>query len=220
MRGHWPSFTLYILTVLLTLALVFFVFLPLLRRDRGPLPQFGLWILYFCCLGFAFIFVEISLMQRFALLLGHPARSLALVLASLLVFAGLGSYCKERLGLNLAVALALLVVALLAAAFVYPHIEIKMLGLPLWLRGMFTIMLVFPAAFFMGMPFPAGIKSVQRLGSDAVPWMLAINGGATVLGSVVAIACAIAFNFTTVLVLAAIGYALALVLHRALRQAA
>ncbi|MCX5770395.1 MAG: hypothetical protein NTZ09_09010, partial [Candidatus Hydrogenedentes bacterium] len=218
MRGHWPSFTLYILTVLLTLALVFFVFLPLLRRGRAPLPQFGLWILYFCCLGFAFIFVEISLMQRFALLLGHPARSLALVLASLLIFAGLGSYSKERFGLNLTVALALLVAAILAAAFVYPRIETRMLGLSLELRGLITVILVFPAAFFMGMPFPAGIKIVQRLGSDAVPWMLGVNGGATVLGSILAISCAIAFNFTTVLVMAAAGYALALLLHALLKK--
>jgi len=217
-RGHWPSFTLYILTALLAVALAVFVFLPLLRKQRGPLPHFGLWIVYFCCLGFAFIFVEISLMQRFALLLGHPARSLALVLASLLIFAGLGSYCKERFRIRLQTALLLLVFAILAAAFVYPHIEIAMLGLPLWLRGALSVLLVLPLALFMGMPFPAGIKSVQKLGSDSVPWMLGVNGGATVLGSVLAIICAITFNFTTVLVLAAAGYALALVLYRALGQ--
>lgn len=218
-RGHWPSFTLYILTGLLTVALLVFVFLPLLRQTRGSLPQFGQWLAYFCCLGFAFIFVEISMMQRFALLLGHPARSLALVLAALLVFAGAGSYCKEKLRIRIDVALGLLLLCLLAAALVYPKIALLSLGLPLWARGALTVLLVLPPAFFMGMPFPAGIKRVSHQASDAVPWMLGVNGGATVLGSILAVICAMAFNFTTVLILATCGYAVALVLSRTLKIA-
>jgi len=218
-RGHWPSFTLYLLTGLLTLALLVFVFLPLLRHTRGGLPQFGQWLAYFCCLGFAFIFVEISMMQRFALLLGHPARSLALVLAALLVFAGAGSYCNEKLRIRVDMALVLLLVCLLAAAFIYPEITFVSLGLPLWARGTLTVLLVLPPAFLMGMPFPAGIKKVSHEASDAVPWMLGVNGGATVLGSILAVMCAISFNFTTVIILATCGYAVAVVLSRTLKVA-
>src|SRR5262249_39373407 len=83
-RGHWASLTLYALLVLATVAVALFIFLPLVRSGRGSLPRFPLWLLYFACLGGAFIFVEIALMQRFALLLGHPSRSLALLLPPLL----------------------------------------------------------------------------------------------------------------------------------------
>ena len=72
------------------------------------------------------------------------------------------------------------------------------------------LFLVAPMAFLMGMPFPTGIQQVSRRDRDAVPWMFGVNGGATVLGSILAVACAIHTNFTTVLVLAACGYGLAL----------
>jgi len=209
-RGHWPSFTLSVLLLLLSVALAVFVFLPLRRRGRGDLPNFGLWLLYFCCLGVSFIFVEISLMQRFALLLGHPARSLALVLAALLFFAGLGSYAKERFRAPLGLALAVLCGVLLAVAFAYPHVVNLLLGFPLWVRGIATLALVAPAALFMGMPFPTGIRLVSDRSRDAVPWMWGVNGGATVFGSILAIACAIRIGFTGVLCLASCGYAIAL----------
>ena len=59
----------------------------------------------FACLGGAFIFVEIALMQRFALLLGHPSRSLALVLATSLFSAGVGGYASGRWSPSLPVGL-------------------------------------------------------------------------------------------------------------------
>jgi hypothetical protein len=65
----------------------------------------------------------------------------------------------------------------------------------------------------MGMPFPSGIRAVAAQARDAVPWMWGVNGGATVLGSIAAIALAIRFGFTVVLLLAALGYAVALVAH-------
>jgi spermidine synthase len=211
-RGHWASFTLFTLLALLGLAVVVFMFLPLLSRTRVRIPLFGSWLLYFSCLGVSFIFVEIALMQRFALLLGHPSRSLALVLASLLLFAGIGSQLGLVLRINLKAALLLVIVTILAAGFAYPHIVKAVLGWPLWMRGGVTVALVAPLGFFMGMAFPAGIRRVSAHGSASVPWMYAINSGTTVLGSVLAIVIAIWVNFTMVFVLAAAGYLLALLL--------
>lgn len=212
-RGHWPSFTLSTLLTLMSAALAVFIFLPLIRRGRGDMPQFGLWLVYFCCLGVSFIFVEISLMQRFALLLGHPARSLALVLACLLIFAGIGSHLKERLAVSLGASLGFLMAAILVAAFLYPVFIERLLGFPLWIRSISTVILVAPVALCMGMPFPYGIRRVSDQARDAVPWMWGVNGGATVVGSILAIICAIRFNFTTVLVFAALGYGIALAVY-------
>src|SRR5262245_9560659 len=209
-RGHWASLTLYVLLVLAGIAVALFMFLPLLRSGRGALPMFPVWLLYFACLGGAFIFVEIALMQRFALLLGHPSRSLALVLAALLFSAGVGSYASASPRLSLRMALGLLSVALLGVAFVYPVIISHALGQPLWIRGALTVLLVVPLGFLMGMPFPTGIRIVSTHGKDSVPWMWAVNGGMSVLGSVLAIIVAILASFTAVLVAAAIGYAVAL----------
>ncbi|HRI88346.1 MAG TPA: hypothetical protein PK869_08775, partial [Candidatus Hydrogenedentes bacterium] len=184
LRGGRASLTLFTLLGLLTVVVVLFMVLPLLKRGRARIPRFKSWLAYFLCLGISFIFVEIALMQRFSLLLGHPARSLALVLATLLLFAGIGSQARAMLRLPLAVGLAGGIVSILVAAFVYPYIVPLVLGWELWQRGLVTAVLVAPLGFFMGMPFPEGIRLVATHARDAVPWMWGVNGGATVLGSV------------------------------------
>lgn len=151
-------------------------------------------------------------MQRFALLLGHPSRSIALVLGSLLFFAGVGSHLRRVLNIHLPLGLGAVVTLVLGAAFLYPAIATAVLGWPLWARGVVTVALVAPLGFFMGMPFPTGLRLVSEHGKDAVPWMWGVNGGMTVLGSVLAIILAVWLNFTAVLVFAAAGYLVALVL--------
>jgi hypothetical protein len=66
----------------------------------------------------------------------------------------------------------------------------------------------------MGMPFPTGLRAVSDGSRQAVPWAWGVNGGASVLGSILAILCAINTSFTAVLVLAAVAYAMALLLYR------
>jgi len=216
-RGYWGSATLMVLLVVMLTAVIVFMFVPLLGRQRGSLPRFPAWLAYFALLGLSFIFVEIALMQRFALLLGHPSRSVALVLAALLFFAGVGSYSRERFGVRLTPALGVLVLLLVLTAFLYPKLTVLALGFPLWLRGLVTVILVAVPAVLMGMPFPWGIRAVSGCSKESVPWMLGVNGGCTVLGSILAIICAMNANFTTVLVLAALGYLCAMVLARRLQ---
>jgi len=217
-RGHWPSFTLYLLLLLTMVAVALFMGLPLLKRGRSTVPRFGFWLAYFSCLGISFIFVEIALMQRFALLLGHPSRSIALVLAALLLSAGLGSHSRKALNISLKLALGIVVAVVLCAAFIYPKITMSALGLPLWGRALVTVALVIPLGFFMGMPFPTGIQMVSEHDRNAVPWMWGVNGGTTVLGSILAIILAIWMNFTFVLLSAALGYMLALLVFGRVRH--
>lgn len=212
-RGHWPSFTLFSLFGLTFVTVLVFMFVPLARRGRVDIPAFRWWLMYFTCLGVSFIFVEIALMQRFALLLGHPSRSLALVLSSLLIFAGIGSQVQGMLRLNLKVSLTMLVGLILAAAFLYPPIISAALGWSFAARAIVTLILVAPLGMLMGIPFPSGIHAVSKYGREAVPWMWGVNGGTTVLGSVLAIILAIWGSFTLVFLMAAGGYLLALVAH-------
>lgn len=67
----------------LSLALILW---PLWRFRKGNISTFGTrrFIIYFAALGIGFIFVEIGLMQRFILFLGHPTFALSVVLFALL----------------------------------------------------------------------------------------------------------------------------------------
>jgi spermidine synthase len=210
-RGNWASFTLYFLFGFSCLAVGIFILLPLLSRGRPTIPHFPSWVGYFTCLGIAFIFIEIALMQRFALLLGHPSRSLAVVLASLLLFAGIGSQLKGVIKVRLDYCLLLLVGLLLICAFAYPSIIQSLLPYSLFIRAAAAILLIAPLGILMGMPFPSGIQKVSENGSEAVPWMWGINGGITVVGSILAIIIAIWFNFTTVILIGALAYGIALI---------
>ena len=189
-------------------------------KKRPPLMEAGkekpfdkLWLVYFACLGAAFIAIEIAMMQRFALLLGHPSRSLALVLGTLLFATGAGSFLAGRWKLHPRIFFSVIFLLALTVAHVYPSLTNLFLPLPLGIRSILCIILVFPIGFFMGMPFPTGLKEVSEENEDAVPWMWGINGGTTVLGSILAIILAMETNFTLVLTLSGIGYAIALGAH-------
>src|SRR5262249_46023298 len=51
---------------------------------------------YFAAIGFAYIFVEIGQLQSLTLFLGHPTFSLGVVLPTLLISSGLGSWLTGR----------------------------------------------------------------------------------------------------------------------------
>src|SRR6185295_8986257 len=100
-------------------------------------------LLYFACLGYGFLMIEIPLLQRFVLLLGYPVYALAVVLFSLLLFSGLGSLLTTRFvgdprRLLLAVLPAIVVLGLVLIKAV-PILVGFMLGTPISLRILFTM---------------------------------------------------------------------------------
>ncbi len=63
------------------------IFIPFARPVRF---RWG-YILYFACLGFGYMLIEIPLIQKFILFLGQPLYAIAVILSSLLIFSGIGS---------------------------------------------------------------------------------------------------------------------------------
>ena len=96
--GHvWQPFGgvgYFVLLGLLALALVasgVLVVLPLAARQRAELQAgrlLGAGLVYMTLLGLGYLCVELPLLQRFILFLGHPAYALATVLFALLLFSG------------------------------------------------------------------------------------------------------------------------------------
>ncbi len=125
-------------------------------RNTFPLRH----LLYFGFLGFAFLLVEIPLLQRFILYLGNPAYAFTAVLFSLLFFSGLGSRLSDRLPLR--PSLAILVILILAAPLLLPRLFAWTLGLPLTARLGLTFIVLSPFGFLMGIPFPAGIRLMKE----------------------------------------------------------
>ncbi|WP_407939105.1 spermidine synthase [Methylobacter luteus] len=138
-------------------------------------------VVYFVCLGLAFFFVEIAFIQKFILILHHPIYAVTAVLCTFLVSAGGGSLFSKRLCGNRAKSMVRWPVAGIAlfSAFYILGFE-SLTGFLLELSGssrlVFSILLIAPLGFFMGMPFPMAMDSLGQTAPTLIPWAWGING--------------------------------------------
>jgi len=181
-----------------------------LPRQRGVLR----FLLYFLCIGAGYILIEVALIQKFVLFLGHPTYALTVVIFSLLVSSGLGSYFSRRIlgGDDGRLCRALILIAVLVAllAAVVTPLLAAGVGLPLPLKFAITALLIAPAGFMMGMPFPTGLKRLEEWHKPSVRWAWSLNAAASVLGSVGALVCAIYMGLVETLLAGGVLYLLAL----------
>ncbi len=169
-------------------------------------------VVLFSMLGVGFMLVEISAIQRFVLFLGQPVLSLAVLLFSLLVGAGLGSmysarFAARKISRIIAIISVSVFALLITYAFSLSFILEQLLGLALVIRLLATIALLTPLGFLMGFLFPSGIRLLKEMGMEEyIPWMWGINGVASVLGSAATIVVAINLGFTEALLIGAACY--------------
>ena len=197
------------------------ILLPLSRIQRswprGTGTRMGS---YFFLLGLAFLFVEIAFIQKFILFLSHPLYSVGVVLSGFLVFAGFGSAYSgqlaqkaERNGRSpVAIAVAGIAIITLLYLVLLPILFQQLSGLADGIKIVLSVLLIAPLAFCMGMPFPIGLNRVADNAPDFIPWAWGINGFASVMSASLATLLAIAFGFTTVVLLALGLYATAAVI--------
>ena len=172
-----------------------------LRSVKGGIRD----LCYFIAIGLGFILIEIALMQKFVLYLGHPIYALAVVLVCLLVSAGAGALFTKRLdeksagphrrrlfiGILTCIALQLLLL---------PVVFRSTLASPLFIRIAISLLALAPLGFMLGQPFPIGLKHLDERSHSVIPWAWGLNGAASVLGSVAAICIAMAYGYNAVVV--------------------
>jgi spermidine synthase len=186
---------LYLLIGIVVLLAVLFFIVPLLvlaRRQRRRVPPLtaGVLLLYFACLGYGFMMIEIPLLQRFVLLLGYPVYALAVVLFGLLLFSGTGSLISARFTRH-APALFAVLAGIVALAGVYvvvlPPLIAAAVGYSIGIRIAITVALLAPLGLLLGMAYPLGITLLRRFDDGLVPWAWGLNGALSVVASVLAI---------------------------------
>ena len=195
-------------------AVIAFLILPLALHDRAQprvaLPHSRLW--YFIAIGLGFIFVEIALIQRFVLFLGHPTYALTVVVFLMLLASGAGSLVSRRwIADSQRVWMPLLAIAggVLLYVVLLPMILSNLVGQAFVLKLLVSAVLIAPLGFLMGMPFPTGLRALAEANDLRAEWAWALNGGATVLGSVSAMIIAIHFGLNMTLACGAVAYILA-----------
>jgi len=195
---------LWVMTALT--AVLFFVPFAFRRRVKAT-PDLWYGSAYFLCIGLAFMLVEVPWMQRFVLYLGHPSYASTVVLTCLLLGAGLGSSVAARVAQSTAKRYGLLVPALLLVLnMTLVGLFHATLGLPLSVRVMISACVLLPSGFLMGFAFPLGMASYAE---EHKPWLWAINGAASVLASVFALALSIEIGFVLATTLGIVFYVMA-----------
>jgi len=218
--------TLVALLGITTLLVIGIIFLPLLVSGlpRMSAGTFAWSLAYFSLIGGGFMLIQIPLLQRFSVLLGHPVYSFSVILFTMILFAGVGSLLSDRLTLDgrpwpvvIPVAIAALVVVEMLV--LQPLIDAT-LGLSFALRALAVVGVVAPVATLLGFCFPIGMRLVGEISQEATAWMWGVNGACGVLASILAVVISVSFGISTNLLLAALLYlSLALPARALSRQA-
>ncbi|HWB85137.1 MAG TPA: hypothetical protein VG675_13415 [Bryobacteraceae bacterium] len=177
-----------------------------LPRQRGVLG----FLLFFLFIGAGYILIEVGLIQKFILFLGHPTYALTVVIFSMLVSSGLGSYFSRRvLGKyegRLMKALGCVALAAVVLALIVSWMLAELVWLPLALKVVITVLLIAPLGFLMGMPFPTGLQRLEEWHAPSVRWAWSLNAASSVLGSVGALVCAIYLGLVQTLIIGGVFY--------------
>jgi hypothetical protein len=165
-----------------------------LTTDRRVLAGSASLFVFFAGIGFGFMLVEISQMQRLIVFLGHPTYGLSVVLFAMLASSGLGSLATGRFhgrGARAATPLVALLVILAVFGTATPMVIRAFAAATTPTRIAVAIALLFPIGFLMGMAFPLGMRAATGRAPALTPWLWGINGATSVCASVVALAIAL-----------------------------
>jgi SAM-dependent methyltransferase len=210
---------------LISILAIAFILLPLRRVNVGATVR-GLrwrWFAWFGALGVGFMFIEIALMQKLTLFLGHPAHAISVVLTGMLAFSGIGAMLSGRIRHVSARTFSSVVLSILVLGFAamlgLEQVLAQLLDLPFAVRVATALGIIAPFALLLGMPFPLGLRMLERTAPALVPWGWAVNGFLSVLSSMLATLIAMQTGFSLLLGLAALLYGLALCCVRGLLPA-
>ncbi|UCB48586.1 MAG: SAM-dependent methyltransferase [Deltaproteobacteria bacterium] len=206
------------------------ILLPLfyLRRVQGRASQksallsamdiFGT-LSYFACIGLAFMFLEMALLPKFTLLLSHPVYSAAVVLSTLLVFAGCGSLSVRRFQSMgpwfLWIAAGAISLWVFLHGIAGDQLFHMAMGWSFGARVVLSVLLLSWISFFLGWPFPTGLGVMARQFPNLVPWAWGINGCASVIGAVLGKCLAVSIGFRWLMFSACVLYFLAIIIFYA-----
>ncbi len=187
--------TLAVLFAVSALLVAGVILVPLLASGmpRMDAQSFALSLWYFAAIGLGYMLVQIPSMQRFSVYLGHPVYAVVVILFSMILATGIGSWFSDRMSVDSSPRLVRVLPLAMGAAIlaftsvIQPLIEAT-IGFGLLARALVVVALVAPVAFLLGFGFPLGLRLVRRISPAALPWMWGVNGACGVFAAVLSVA--------------------------------
>jgi hypothetical protein len=190
-------------------ALLIVVPLFSIKRLKRP-PATLLYVsAYFSAIGAGFIFLEIALIQKLLPVLGDPVYSVSIVLFTILLSTGAGSYLSGRMKLfkgRPAWGVLIVVPVIIFYLLIFDSIFGAIAGLSITPKYVFTFAVLFPLGVTMGIPFPTGISILGGKMADIIPWAWCVNGTLSVVSSALVMIVAVSLGFSMAFIISAVFY--------------
>jgi hypothetical protein len=199
---------------------------PLLFTSRIPASWSNLnQLIFFGLLGFGFMFVEIGILYKLRVIVGHPGHTIAVVLSSLVLFSGLGSKFSKRLfesgWLSFRKTALILFGVLALTLFFIETGQTWLCSLPKAFKFVSVFIIPGPAAFLMGQLFPRGLGALlAKKQSQLVAWAWAINATTSTIAAGLGILLAQVIGFRLVVALGMVCYLLVAAIPHSVRTLA
>jgi hypothetical protein len=159
-----------------------------------------------------FMLIEIGLLQRLSIFLGHPVYSLSVLLSTLILTTGIGSFLSEKWALKSSGRLIAWGVATgayaLALIFLFGPVFEALSAAELGTRVLTCIGVIAPSGLLLGFGFPTGMRLVSAIDAKPTPWFWGINGAAGVLASILGVTISLALGIGATLAIGALCYLL------------
>lgn len=178
----------------------------LFARRRGAIGV----ILYYAGLGLGYMLIEIFLIQRLGVFLSNPTYSASIVITVMLICSALGNLASGLLKrfrlVVVAAACVLIAGGLCFYIFGLDGFLDRFHAAGLAVRIFASALIIAPVAFFMGVPYPNGLDSLQENRPHLLPWAWGMNGGLSVAGSALARILAVSSGFPVLLTVGILVY--------------
>lgn len=204
---------MYLTFIQISILAVILIIIPLFKlgfKSGGKLKT----LLYFSGLGIGYMLIEIILIQRFTLYFGNVIYAAALVVCLMLVSSGFGSLVSQKITPKpyriFLIASIIIISFIIYALFLSGWLRTT-IGFSLTAKIILSFIWIAPPAFFMGMPFPLGLKLLSFSNESQIPWAWGINGVFSVVSAVLATIIAVELGFVWVMIFAIGAYLMVMI---------
>ncbi len=175
---------------------------------------------FFGLLGFGFMMIELVLMQKYQRFIGSPIYSTMVILGGLLLFSGIGSFVSRNFSKRvLVICVAIIPVMILFQTFYLDSVFNMFAKYSFTAKLYISSGLIFPLAFFMGMPFPHALEQIkQDISNEYATLMFGVNGALSTIGVSLSFLLNITYGMSTTLLIGFATYVAALGLFAVIKK--
>jgi len=208
--GYLLMYLTFIQIIILAIVLIVLPLIKLGFKGSNKLRT----LFYFSGLGIGYMLIEIILIQRFTLYFGNVIYAAALVVCLMLVSSGFGSLVSQKITpkpYRIFLIVSFIIFSFIIYALFLSGWLRTTIGFNLTAKIILSFIWIAPPAFFMGIPFPLGLKMLLFSNEYQIPWAWGINGVFSVVSAVLATIIAVELGFVWVMLFAIGAYLIVII---------